>query len=311
MTTSLLIIATGENAEDWRSELVRALPGTPIYVDGEDFDKAAITHALVWKPPVGYLASLPNLRAIFSMAAGVDHIFADTELPQGIPVVKLVHEATRQQHRDYVIHAIIHHHRDMMQFAVDQGNGVWKFLRPAINADRRIGILGLGPIGAFAAQAVAGLGFPVKAWRRSQTQLDGIACYSGAEGLKEVASTSDILVSMLPRTPETVGILNAELFAMMPKGAAIINVGRGNHLDEEALLAAIDSGHLSGATLDVLQNEPPPAGHPFFAHPRVRLTPHIASEPNPRVTAWAVSENLERMSRGLPPEPLAERDRGY
>ncbi|TWI31546.1 2-hydroxyacid dehydrogenase [Paracoccus sulfuroxidans] len=308
---ALLIIATGENAEEWRSELVKAAPTLDIHVLGEEFDPATIAWALVWRPPVGYLASLPNLEAIFSMAAGVDHIFADDQLPQGIPVVKLVHEATRQQHRDYVLHAVIHHHRDMMLFAERQPQKVWKFVRPAMNAQRSIGLMGAGPLGIFAAEALVSLGYQVRVWSRSPKSIDGAQSFHGTDQLHDFAAGTDILVSMLPKTPETIGILDAALFAALPEGAAVVNIGRGDHLDEGALLAALNSGHLSGATLDVLAQEPPAEDHPFWTHSKVRLTPHIASEPNPWVTAMAVLGNIDRMQQGLAPEPRADRASGY
>ncbi|MDI6025213.1 glyoxylate/hydroxypyruvate reductase A [Corticibacterium sp. UT-5YL-CI-8] len=310
-TKALLIIATGENAEDWRSELVKVAPDLPIHVEGEDFDPASIAWALVWRPVAGYLATLPNLEAIFSMAAGVDHIFADKQLPDGIPVVKLVHEATRQQHRDYVLHAVIHHHRDMMLFAERQRRKVWQFVRPAMNSERTIGLMGAGPLGAFVAEALVGLGFKVRVWSRSPKAIAGVDSFHGYDQLGDFAKESDILVSMLPRTPETIGILNAGLFALLPKGAAVVNIGRGDHLNEDELLTAIETGHVSGATLDVLRQEPPPENHPFWEHPRIRLTPHIASEPNPWVTALAVVGNIDRMRQGLAPEPLADRAAGY
>ena len=308
---AMLIIATGENAEDWRSELRAAAPDLPIHVLGESFDPATIRWALVWKPPHGYLAGLPNLDAIFSMAAGVDHIFADPDLPAGVPVVKLVHEVTRQQHRDYVLHSVIHHHRDMMLFDMRQKERRWEFVRPAMNFQRSIGLMGAGPLGLFVAEALVGLGFPVRIWSRTAKELAGAETFHGPDQLTAFAAGSDILVAMLPRTPATIGLLDTDLFAALPKGAAVVNIGRGDHLNEEALLAALDSGHLSGATLDVLRQEPPPNDHPFWSHPKIRLTPHIASEPNPWATAQSVLENIARMRRGLAPEPLGNREAGY
>ena len=308
---AMLIIATGENAEDWRSELRAAAPDLPIHVLGESFDPATIRWALVWKPPHGYLAGLPNLDAIFSMAAGVDHIFADPDLPAEVPVVKLVHEVTRQQHRDYVLHSVIHHHRDMLLFDMRQKERRWEFVRPAMNFQRSIGLMGAGPLGLFVAEALVGLGFPVRIWSRTAKELAGAETFHGPDQLTAFAAGSDILVAMLPRTPATIGLLDADLFAALPKGAAVVNIGRGDHLNEEALLAALDSGHLSGATLDVLRQEPPPNDHPFWSHPKIRLTPHIASEPNPWATAQSVLENIARMRRGLAPEPLGNREAGY
>lgn len=308
---AMLIIATGENPEDWRSALRAAAPDLPIYVMGEDFDPATIRWALVWKPPHGYLAELPNLDAIFSMAAGVDHIFADPDLPLGVPVVKLVHEVTRQQHRDYALHAVIHHHRDMMLFDIRQKERRWEFVRPAMNFQRSVGLMGAGPLGLFVAEALVGLGFPVRVWSRSPKEIAGAESFHGAEQLSEFAAGTDILVAMLPRTPATTGMLNADLFAKLPKGAAVVNIGRGDHMDEDALLAALDSGHLSGATLDVMRQEPPPVDHPFWSHPKIRLTPHIASEPNPWATAQSVLGNISRMRNGLEPQPLGSRSAGY
>lgn len=308
---ALLIIATGEDAEPWRAELNKAAPDLVVHLEGEAFDPASIAWALVWRPPAGALAALPRLEAIFSMAAGVDHIFADPLLPPDLPVVKLVHEATRQQHRDYVLHAVIHHHRDMIPFAANQRRHAWTFLRPAMNFRRRVGVMGAGSLGLFVAEALVGLGFDTRIWSRSAKDIAGARSFHGRDQLGDFLAGSDILVAMLPKTPETVDLLDAAAFAQLPQGAAVINIGRGDHLVEPDLLAALDSGHLAGATLDVLRQEPPPADHPFWDHPLVRLTPHIASEPNPEVTAWAVLDNIGRMQAGQAPQPLADRALGY
>jgi glyoxylate/hydroxypyruvate reductase A len=307
----LLVVATGEDPSLWANDLAAAMPDLIVLTDADTYDPASVDFALVWKPPAGLLASLDNLQAIFSLAAGIDHILADPMLPPGPPIVKLVNAAMREQFRDYLIHAVLHHHRLMDVFARQQTDRDWRFQRAPVNARRTIGVLGLGALSGFAAQGLAALGFPVLGWSRSPKHLDGIETFHGPDGLDALLARTDILAAMLPRTKDTIGLLNAERLSKLRVGGFLINFGRGEHLVDADLLALLDAGHLAGATLDVLAPEPPLQNHPFWTHPKIRLTPHVGAEPSPEITTDAVSANIRRMLAGEPPEPIADRARGY
>ena len=308
---ALLIAATGEDPDVYRAALKAHMPDLVVHAEGESYNADAIAYALVWKPTHGLMASLPNLEAIFSMGAGIDHVLADPDLPPGPPIVRLMHDKTREQMRDYALHAVLHYYRLMDVAAAQQAEKKWAFLQIRDKAKLKVGVLGLGEMGGAAARALAGLGFSVMGWSRSGRHVPGVTSFDGAEGLKAMLAQSHFLISVLPATDDTVGILNAELFAALPKGAVVINIGRGNHLVPDDLLAALDSGHLAGATLDVFDPEPLPQDSPFWTHPKVRVTPHIASDGNAEICGEAVTANIARMESGLPPEPVGDRARGY
>ena len=310
-TKALLIAATGEDPEPYRAIFRERMPDMPVHTAGEDYDPDSVAYALCWKPKAGLLATLPNLEVIFSMGAGIDHIIADPHLPATQPIVRLMHDKTREQMRDYVLHVVLHYYRQMDVASAQQLVRKWEFLQIREKSRLKIGLLGLGQMGSTAASALVGLGFSVMGWSRSRKDIPGVESFSGAEGLMEMAAQSYILLSILPATDDTIGILDAELFATMPKGAIVVNLGRGNHLVTADLLAAIDSGHLGGATLDVFAPEPMPDDSPFWSHPLVRVTPHIGSDGNTDIVADAVIANIRRVQAGLAPEPVGDRARGY
>ncbi|WP_138465716.1 glyoxylate/hydroxypyruvate reductase A [Poseidonocella sp. HB161398] len=308
---ALLIAATGEDPVPYRDALRAHMPDLEIHAEGEAYDPATIGYSLVWQPAPGLMASLPNLKAIFSMGAGIDHILADPALPAEVPIVRLMHDKTREQMRDYVLHAVLHYYRQMDVAAAQQAEGAWRFLQIRDKAALPVGFLGMGEMGRAAATALAGLGFTVMGWSRSPKDIPGVECHSGAEGLAAMLARTRFLISVLPATPDTVGLLDAALFAQLPRGAVVVNLGRGNHLVAGDLLAALDSGQVGAATLDVFDPEPVPADSPFWTHPGVRLTPHIGSDGNAAICGEAVSENIRRMSAGGAPAPLGDRARGY
>lgn len=308
---ALLIAATGEDPEPYRRDLARRLPDLPIHAEGEDYDPATIAYALCWQPTHGLLATLPGLEAIFSMGAGIDHILADPALPAGPPIVRLMHDRTREQIRDYALHTVLHYYRQMDVAARQQDDKVWKFLQIRDKAALKVGILGLGEMGGAAARGLAQLGFTVLGWSRGPKQMEGVTSFHGPEGLAQMLPQVTYLLSLLPATDDTVGVLNADLFARLPRGAVVVNMGRGNHLVAEDLLAALDSGQVGAATLDVFSPEPMPQDAPFWDHPRVRVTPHVASDGNGAIIADAVGLNIERMRQGAAPTPVGDRNRGY
>jgi glyoxylate/hydroxypyruvate reductase A len=297
-------------ADVWEAELRKHIPDLDFRVWDDPGDPAEIDMALCWKPPAGGLAKFPNLKAIFSLAAGVDHLFYDPDLPD-VPVVRMVEPSLTAGVAEYIVLHVMRHHKDQRRFEAQQKAKVWReyFAPPAWT--RRVGILGLGVLGATAAGMLRPIGFQLAGWSRSPKQVEGVESFHGDGQLMDMVARSDILVSILPKTPSTENILNAELFARMPRGASLINAGRGDQLVEEDLLDALESGQVSQATLDVFREEPLPADHPFWTHPKITVTPHSGGDPFPETAAKAVAENIMRFRRGEPLPNLAHREDGY
>jgi glyoxylate/hydroxypyruvate reductase len=260
-------------------------------------DKTDIEVALAWKPASGLLASFPNLKLIVSLGMGVDHLLSDDKLPD-VPITRIMDDGLIGQMSEYALYWALRHHRDIDKYAASQRARQWKVEDFVDTIHRRIGILGLGTIGQDAAKKFAALGFPTAGWSRTAKSLPGIATFHGQQGFMRLLAGSDILVNVLPLTRETRGILDAKAFAALPKNAYFINIARGGHVVDDALLAALNSNHLSGAVLDVFNQEPLPAGHPYWTHPKVHVTPHIAGATNPRTASPGVIENIKRLRSG-------------
>jgi len=266
---------------------------------------------IVYAPSSGLSDFTPftGLKAVLSLWAGVEKIQNNPTLQ--VPLARMVDPGMSAGMAEYVLGHVMRHHLGMDADILNR-TGPWQN-RPAppLAKDRPVGILGLGALGSAAAQRLSAQGFPVSGWARTQKNLPGIACHSGADGLQDVLERAQILVLLLPLTGETENILNAETLAMLPRGAVVINPGRGPLIDDEALLDALDSGQLSHATLDVFRTEPLPDDHPFWEHPRVTVTPHIASETRPQTAAQTIAENIRRGEAGEPFLHLVDRQRGY
>ncbi|MFQ6024595.1 MAG: 2-hydroxyacid dehydrogenase, partial [Acidiferrobacterales bacterium] len=259
-----------------------------------------IEYALVWQPLHDALSNLPNLKVIFSLGAGVDHLLKETGLPEGVPIVRMVDPGLSEGMREYVLFHVLRYHRHMLEYEIQQRECRWQELPQTRPGDRRIGIMGLGVLGAEVAQKLTALGFAVAGWSRTAKMIDGVDSFHGRDQLDQFLEHTDILVCLLPLTSETEGILNRRTFAALPGGAYVINVARGRHLIEEHLLEALDSEHIAGATLDVFRTEPLPRDHPFWRHPKVTVTPHIASITSPDTGAIPVVENIRRHQKGEP-----------
>jgi glyoxylate/hydroxypyruvate reductase A len=308
---ALLFQSSIDSAERWSAELHRLLPDLEIRVWPEIGDAGDIDAALVWRPPAGLLASLPNLKLIAALGAGVDHVLADPGLPAGVPVVRLVDPYMTASMSEYVQLQVLRLHRQDLTYLAQQRERVWRE-RPQPNAARRrVGVLGMGELGRDAALKLSVLGFDVAGWSRTERRLPGIACFHAAAGLRALLARSEILVCLLPLTPATEGILDAQLFAGLPRGAAIVNCARGRHLVEADLVAALDSGQLSAAVLDVFRDEPLPPQHPFWSHPRILVTPHVAAATHAPTAAPVIADNLRRLRQGRPLLHLVDRERGY
>ncbi|MCP5367253.1 MAG: glyoxylate/hydroxypyruvate reductase A [Hyphomicrobiales bacterium] len=306
----MAILIKSPRAERWIDAVRHHRPDEELRIWPQVGDAADIEFAVVWQPEPGDLARYPNLRAVFSMGAGVDHILADPHLPAGLPIVRLVDSTMTRGMVEYVLHWVLHHHRDFGRYAAAQP-GDWT-AHPQIPApQRRVGVMGLGELGGAAARTLARLGFDTAGWSRTERQIEGITCFHGEPGRAHFLARTEILVCLLPLTPATENILDSALFAALPPGAALIHCGRGPHLVEADLLAALDTGHLAAATLDVFPTEPLPPAHPFWTHPRVTVTPHMASLGVARSAAAGFSEAIDLLRAGKLPGNLVDRAAGY
>jgi glyoxylate/hydroxypyruvate reductase A len=250
-----------------------------------------------------------KLRAVLSLWAGVERVVGNRTLTA--PLCRMVDPGLTEGMVEYVAGHVLRHHLGL-DAVLAQQDGIWRAGSvPPLACERRVGMLGLGALGAACARALVGLGFTVSGWSRRQAEVQGVACHTGADGLLEVLSTSDIVVTLLPATPETTDLLDAARIAAMKPGVILINPGRGTLIDDTALLAALDTGHLAHATLDVFRTEPLPPGHPFWKHPQVTVTPHIAATTRAETSAPVIAENVARVVEGRDLLHRVDRAAGY
>jgi glyoxylate/hydroxypyruvate reductase A len=273
-------------------------------------DPQQVRYLAAWQPPENIAETFPNLELVFSVGAGVDQ-FDLSRIPEHVPVVRMIESGLVAGMVEYATLAVLAAHRDWLTYAVQQREGLWKPLPVRAADTRRVGVLGMGAMGKAVLEKLRDFGFQCAGWSRSEHSLPGIECFAGEQGLGEFLARSDILVCLLPLTGETRGILSQKLFRLLPQGAVLINLGRGDHLVEADLLDALYRDRLSAAILDVCSVEPLPKSHPFWRHPRILLTPHVASMTQPDTSALAVLDNLRRHREGLPLVGLVDRARGY
>ncbi len=313
---SVLFAARGFDAAAWRARLEALLPSHPVAALGKPFDRSAIRYALSWSHPPRALSDLPNLAAIFSLGAGVDHLFVDPALPD-LPIVRVVDPDLSNRMSEWVVmHALIHL-RQLRRYERQQSARAWADDDSQPKAgDVHVGVLGLGAIGMDAATKLQAMGFKVAGWSATPKSAPGIACFSGEGGLDALLAGTDILVVLLPLTGATRGMLSAKLLRKLKQGGALggpvlINAGRGGLQLEADILAALDSGALKGASLDVFEREPLPPSSPLWTHPAVYVSPHNAAISAPAAIAAGIARQIEAFERGEPLRNLVDRTRGY
>lgn len=309
---AILLSTKASAMEAWRDALLELDPGLEIRMFPEAGDPAGIEAAVCWTAhDMAELRRYPNLKLIVSMGAGVDHLLRPPGPPPGIPVARLVDRRLTTGMTEWVLLNVLRFHRQDMDYRALQAARVWEELPAPETEARRIGILGVGELGAASARALLSIGFPVMGWSRRPKPVEGVEMFDGPGGLDAMLPRTDILVCLLPLTPETRGVINARSLGLLPRGAFLVNGARGGHVVQPDLLAALDSGQIAGAALDVFEPEPLPADHPFWGHPKVVMTPHAASITIPRSAAPQVVENIRRAREGRPLINLVDFAAGY
>lgn len=294
----------------WSKIFSELAPDMPFHIWPEIGDPAKVEYLVAWEPPPDLIATLPNLKVLFSVGAGIDH-FDLSAVPANVLVVRMVEPGIVDGMIEYVTMSVLALHRNLFEYIAQQAASQWQPIRVVAASSRRVGIMGLGVLGKAALGKLSTFGYVLSGWSRTLKEIAGVTCYAGMENLEAFLSGCDILICMLPLTSETRNILDHRVFSALPRGASLINVGRGAHVDQQDLLEALESGHLSAAILDVCAPEPLPQGHPFWHHPRILLTPHIASMTQPETAARVVLENLARHRRGEPLTDVIDRRQGY
>lgn len=314
---TILVVARGNmDGVAWAERLRKELPDAEVVLPGEPFDRRAVHYALAWKHPPGAFAGLPNLEAIFSLGAGVDHLLGDPRLPD-VPVLRVVDPDLTARMSEYVVFHCLRILRQHERYVRQQRDRIWHDdERQPVAAEVRVGLMGLGVLGTDAAAKLRVMGFDVAGWSRSPREVPGLACFAGTEGLAPFLARTDILVCMLPLTPDTAGIIDAALLSGLARdgrlgGPHLINAGRGGLQKEADILAALESGTLASATLDVFETEPLPQDSPFWSHPRVIVTPHNAAMSLPDTIARLIAAQIRRHEAGEPFEHPVDRERGY
>jgi glyoxylate/hydroxypyruvate reductase A len=308
---SLLIISPWTNLDEYTNNIRELMSDLEIRIAPDTGPVEEVEFVLVWNHEPGELLRFPNLKFICSMGAGVDHMFRDDKLPPGVPLVRLVDKLLATNMAEYVLLAVLRYHRQYHEYRALQLRREWKVLPAPRTETKRVGIMGLGNIGGTTARLLVRLGFDVAGWDHRPVEVDGVELFHGDANFIAFLERTEILSCLLPLTPETRGILNARAFSALPEGAYVINSARGGHLVEEDLLAALDSGHIAGATLDVFNAEPLPDDHPLWTHPKVVLTPHASSITIPRSVIPQIVENVRRARAGLLLNNIVDPVAGY
>lgn len=307
---TLVLKSDATRGQAWTTLLAEKAPELPFRVWPDVEDPSNVRYLAAWIPPDDVMKVFPGLQVLFSVGAGVDQLDL-SRFPLDLPIVRMVEPGLVESMVEYVTMAVLMLHRDAVCYMARQREQRWQPEKIVAAQERSVGVLGLGMLGEACSRRLADFGFKVAGWSRSRRTLDGIDCFAGDAELEAFLGRTDILVCLLPLTDQTRGILDADLFRKLPRGAMLVNAGRGGHLDQGALLDALDTGQLSAAVLDVAVPEPLPAGHRLWSHPRIFLTPHIASRSRDEAAVDLVIENIERLKAGRPMIGLVDRTRGY
>lgn len=299
-----------ERGRKWAALLAELAPDATFTQWPDVGNPDEVEYLVAWQPPENIMQQFPNLKVLFSVGAGADQ-FDYASLPPSLPVVRMIEPGLTQGMVEYITFAVLGLHRDMPRYLRQQREAVWQAHSQRSAADCRIGVMGLGNLGEAVLKPLVALGFDCGGWSRTPRDLPNVRCWSGESQRGAFLARTDILICLLPLTASTEGMLNAGLLRQLPRGAALIQAGRGPQLDHQALLDALDAQHLAAAVIDVTAPEPLPAGHRFWQHPQIWLTPHIASQTRPESAVVALLENIRRFERGETMVGLVDREKGY
>lgn len=307
---SILYRSDAPRAAAWANYFAEHAPDLDfrVWPDAGNLDE--VEYLIAWQAPAEFLAALPKLKVLFSSGAGIDHVDFSA-VPEHVPIVRMVEPGIINGMIEYVCLAVLALHRDFFDYVAMQATGTWDALEVPPASSRTVGVMGLGVLGQAVLERLTTFGFRLRGWNRSPRQIAGVESFAGADQLQPFLSKCDMLICLLPLTEATAGILDGKVFSSLPKGASVINVARGPHLVDADLLEALDSGHLSRAVLDVTEPEPLPPEHPFWHHPRIFVTPHVASMTQPETAAPILLDNVRRHQSGTPLIGLIDRARGY
>jgi len=312
----ILLQMPGRAIDEWRAALVDALPEAEVslWPTADPIPRevpALVDYALVWRPPPELFERIRPAKAVFNLGAGVDALLAVPTLPREVPVLRLEDAGMAEQMAEYVTLAVLAVYRDLRSYDRDQREGRWRPRPRRPKQDFGVGIMGLGVLGRAIAIALSAFGFPLAGWSRSPKSLPGVACFAGPDRLAPFLARSRVVVCALPATGETRALLDRRTLALLPRGAHVVNVARGDIVVDGDLLALLDEGHLSGATLDVFGDEPLPAGHPFWHHPRIAMTPHVSAVTLVADSIAQVAAKIRALERGEKVTGVVDRRRGY
>ena len=307
----ILLHRADGNTAPWVADFAQALPEAEVIVwkEGESF--APCDYAVLWSPPAALLPELQHVKAIFLTGAGVDAIMKFNDQLPDVPIIRLGDAGMAIQMAEYVTHAVLGYYRRMPEYALLARQGEWRQLPQHRKEDFTVGVLGTGVLGMRVVEALRHFGFPVRGWSRSAKSIDGVECFAGMPALDEFLSGSRVLVNMLPLTVETQGLLDRTRLSKLPRGAYLVNVARGAHIVENDLLELVQEGHIAGATLDVLVQEPLRAEHPFWNEPRITVTPHISALTLRTESVQQIAGKMRALARNEPVADVVDRQRGY
>jgi glyoxylate/hydroxypyruvate reductase A len=308
---ALLLAPLAREGADWHRWFADEMPGLELRLWPDAGDRSEIDVVAIGRFPSGELGSFRNLRLIIALQAGTERLLADPSLPEGVPIVRAGDPQGDPMMSETALLHVLRHHRDLPALQLAQARAEWLNLPVLRPSERSVGVLGLGPIGLAAARMLADFGFKVAGWVRSPRTVEGIEVFHGRGQLAAFLARSEIVVNLLPLTEETKGILSREAFGQLPKGASVINLGRGGHVVDADLITALDEGHLAAATLDVFHVEPLPHTDPLWRHPRVTVTPHCARRMDARGIVPRICAAVRRLRNGEPLQQLVDRTRGY
>ncbi|MDX1671964.1 MAG: glyoxylate/hydroxypyruvate reductase A [Balneolaceae bacterium] len=308
---SLLLVAGDRKLESWKKALQQTDPDLDVEIWPDVKNRDRVQFMVSWNHPKGMLNRFPNLKAVSSLGAGVDHILRDPDLPDDLWVCRVVTPSLIRQMKEYVLHAVLSYQRNFTVYARQKQMNRWSVHENRPHDSLKIGVMGLGEFGRPVAECLSDNGYQVAGWSRSVKSLEGISHFAGENDFDEFLKSTNLLICMLPLTKETAGILNLELMKKLIRPAYLINVARGEHLVDEDLIYALDKGWLSGAWLDVFNEEPLPENHPFWNRPNIMITPHVASVTRPAEAAEQIVENYKRVISGIPPLNRVDREKGY